>query len=102
MMRRPPRSTLFPYTTLFRSAVRAERHAGDSTSVSLEGERLLASARIPDDHSPELNARRETVSVRAVRHADDTIGVSLKGERLLASARIPDLHPPVLTGGREA
>src|SRR3712207_9002108 len=26
MIRRPPRSTLFPYTTLFRSA-RAERHA---------------------------------------------------------------------------
>src|SRR2546422_3696137 len=26
MIRRPPRSTLFPYTTLFRSAQRAERH----------------------------------------------------------------------------
>src|SRR2546429_5296617 len=25
MIRRPPRSTLFPYTTLFRSAARAER-----------------------------------------------------------------------------
>src|SRR2546430_16525427 len=25
MIRRPPRSTLFPYTTLFRSVVRAER-----------------------------------------------------------------------------
>src|SRR2546430_10006305 len=31
MIRRPPRSTLFPYTTLFRS-VRAQ---GDNTSVSL-------------------------------------------------------------------
>src|SRR3712207_8124919 len=27
MIRRPPRSTLFPYTTLFRSAVGAGRHA---------------------------------------------------------------------------
>src|SRR5256885_6405101 len=26
MIRRPPRSTLFPYTTLFRSVVRAGRH----------------------------------------------------------------------------
>src|SRR2546427_3873272 len=26
MIRRPPRSTLFPYTTLFRSRVRLERH----------------------------------------------------------------------------
>src|SRR5256885_8728537 len=27
MIRRPPRSTLFPYTTLFRSANRQEEHA---------------------------------------------------------------------------
>src|SRR5260370_17041431 len=27
MIRRPPRSTLFPYTTLFRSAVAAAHHA---------------------------------------------------------------------------
>src|SRR2546422_6811414 len=27
MIRRPPRSTLFPYTTLFRSLERADRHA---------------------------------------------------------------------------
>src|SRR3712207_7522161 len=28
MIRRPPRSTLFPYTTLFRSAAELQRHAG--------------------------------------------------------------------------
>src|SRR6476620_10111166 len=28
MIRRPPRSTLFPYTTLFRSPLRCRRHAG--------------------------------------------------------------------------
>src|SRR2546425_2030038 len=28
MIRRPPRSTLFPYTTLFRSAYRSRRHTG--------------------------------------------------------------------------
>src|SRR2546429_2400680 len=28
MIRRPPRSTLFPYTTLFRSRVDHERHVG--------------------------------------------------------------------------
>src|SRR5687767_15415985 len=28
MIRRPPRSTLFPYTTLFRSCARAERERG--------------------------------------------------------------------------
>src|SRR2546430_9397046 len=29
MIRRPPRSTLFPYTTLFRSRAHAERHGGE-------------------------------------------------------------------------
>src|SRR3712207_9023330 len=29
MIRRPPRSTLFPYTTLFRSVVRADHDEGD-------------------------------------------------------------------------
>src|SRR5437899_9415727 len=29
MIRRPPRSTLFPYTTLFRSRVSAGSHQGD-------------------------------------------------------------------------
>src|SRR5687768_18170393 len=29
MLRRPPRSTLFPYTTLFRSAVRRQKKCGN-------------------------------------------------------------------------
>src|SRR3712207_7882652 len=29
MIRRPPRSTLFPYTTLFRSRLRGEAHVAD-------------------------------------------------------------------------
>src|SRR3712207_7734214 len=36
MIRRPPRSTLFPYTTLFRSAARharADRHAGPAAAL---------------------------------------------------------------------
>src|SRR2546430_5767799 len=33
MIRRPPRSTLFPYTTLFRSLVRQARNHGVAESV---------------------------------------------------------------------
>src|SRR4030042_4415028 len=40
MIRRPPRSTLFPYTTLFRSAVGAagpfHQHAADTDARTLE------------------------------------------------------------------
>src|SRR2546426_4489778 len=52
MIRRPPRSTLFPYTTLFRSAV----HAGDAilarVNVVAKEDRLagtLEPARVADD-----------------------------------------------------
>src|SRR5688572_32361070 len=39
MLRRPPRSTLFPYTTLFRSAV-AAAHVGQARLVRMEPEQL--------------------------------------------------------------
>src|SRR3712207_7143176 len=34
MIRRPPRSTLFPYTTLFRSAITCSTSAGDFHCIS--------------------------------------------------------------------
>src|SRR3712207_7332117 len=37
MIRRPPRSTLFPYTTLFRSPVDRARGAGDGGTQSRAG-----------------------------------------------------------------
>src|SRR5258706_3992516 len=50
MIRRPPRSTLFPYTTLFRSAAQVrrpgDRHTGDRAP---QEEQLPAPGR-PDDH----------------------------------------------------
>src|SRR3712207_7263152 len=36
MIRRPPRSTLFPYTTLFRSARNADRQAADLAGVEAD------------------------------------------------------------------
>src|SRR5258708_21143688 len=36
MIRRPPRSTLFPYTTLFRSAIECELQLGDLIVVDRE------------------------------------------------------------------
>src|SRR2546430_16609612 len=46
MIRRPPRSTLFPYTTLFRSRIRAARRITELESVlriTLEENRKLSS-----------------------------------------------------------
>src|SRR3989441_12569226 len=39
MIRRPPRSTLFPYTTLFRSRVRGRGRRGDRTAQGALGRR---------------------------------------------------------------
>src|SRR5256885_4339127 len=57
MIRRPPRSTLFPYTTLFRSAVnrlvKKLFHAGAQRLVTI----LLA---IPENHSGHFIDRKST------------------------------------------
>src|SRR5437867_6586434 len=71
MLRRPPRSTLFPYTTLFRSRARAHRAVRD-----LRGARRRVSARrvaprgaltLPhggrlDRKSTRLNSSHRTIS----------------------------------------
>src|SRR5690554_7752214 len=59
MMRRPPNSTLFPYTTLFRSRPRLDP-AGDLSS--LEGGGQLA--RFRESGSPGAHARRALVVQR--------------------------------------
>src|SRR5260370_26145518 len=44
MIRRPPRSTLFPYTTLFRSVVRKRARERTSDPRYVDGQRLLVEA----------------------------------------------------------
>src|SRR3712207_7529844 len=81
MIRRPPRSTLFPYTTLFRSrlrslSIRARRHVsplerllggdeppqcvGDASS-GRGGRRSLSSAGRSEEHTSELQSRQYLV-----------------------------------------
>src|SRR5947209_13915280 len=58
MIRRPPRSTLFPYTTLFRSA---EVLAPPRRGVR-PGPRLPARSRArSEEHTPELQSRQYLV-----------------------------------------
>src|SRR2546429_1818549 len=52
MIRRPPRSTLFPYTTLFRScAVESRRHLGQAVSA--------VPARGPNQYTDPVPVRRQ-------------------------------------------
>src|SRR3712207_8625330 len=73
MIRRPPRSTLFPYTTLFRSgAVRdrrrgvvpgevAARRAGCGAGVALVSLVSLQALRRSEEHTSELQSRQYLV-----------------------------------------
>src|SRR5689334_24705259 len=60
MIRRPPRSTLFPYTTLFRS----QRHGGDVVQhrAVREEARLLDDVPDGDRKSTRLNSSHSSIS----------------------------------------
>src|SRR2546429_2393179 len=66
MIRRPPRSTLFPYTTLFRSRTRVSsiaslavwRFASASTAAALA---VDAEANRSEEHTSELQSRLHLV-----------------------------------------
>src|SRR5438874_8122574 len=60
MMRRPPRSTLFPYTTLFRSLARALRPRTFRGRVLLDQPHLRRRER-SEEHTSELQTRRDLV-----------------------------------------
>src|SRR5271170_8270099 len=56
MIRRPPRSTLFPYTTLFRSTNRANRRPGTPRRDRRAGCRSRS-----EEHTSELQSRVDLV-----------------------------------------
>src|SRR5258705_3489424 len=68
MIRRPPRSTLFPYTTLFRSSrVRGFFNQSDFEAKGLPGADELAAQRLQygklrsEEHTSELQSLRHLV-----------------------------------------
>src|SRR2546429_3391875 len=67
MIRRPPRSTLFPYTTLFRSDVYALTHNETSTGVMMDIRRPAVDAEhglviVEDRKSTRLNSSHGYIS----------------------------------------
>src|SRR6202162_2579927 len=60
MIRRPPRSTLFPYTTLFRS--RQRRATAQAIAALSIGGMVVARAMIEDRKSTRLNSSHHDIS----------------------------------------
>src|SRR2546422_6714900 len=74
MIRRPPRSTLFPYTTLFRSQPHAARNGGPAIRRRVGGESCVVRAcRDRDVHGVDVRrgGRRDIVDV-VVRSEEHT------------------------------
>src|SRR6266496_6862809 len=67
MIRRPPRSTLFPYTTLFRSTSTVQPHINCAVAdVQVQLQRMPTwtgrdAARRSEEHTSELQSRRDLV-----------------------------------------
>src|SRR5256885_7505115 len=90
MIRRPPRSTLFPYTTLFRSPTRARAHAprllhGPSTAPR-------ARTRARDRKSTRLNSSHLVISY-AVFCLKKNKSTGLRTEDGPSASRPGQLHP---------
>src|SRR2546426_8834585 len=80
MIRRPPRSTLFPYTTLFRSPMRTVRADG-SVRLIFIGFAVLDDTAV---RTPRSAASPETRAARGA-HNGDSAGTDRKSTRLNSS-----------------
>src|SRR5438046_10371211 len=92
MIRRPPRSTLFPYTTLFRSPApfdprihEARPHAYQQQSATLL-RALLADSEIRESHRENDPRVQDAYSLRCTPQALGAVGAGLAfAERLFAA-----------------
>src|SRR5690348_17824245 len=87
MIRRPPRSTLFPYTTLFRSPA-AEELGGEEAVEQLVGllvaERLARVLVLEDRKSTRLNSSHPSISyaVFCLKKKKKEIGLETGGSNI--------------------
>src|SRR5256886_3293173 len=102
MIRRPPRSTLFPYTTLFRSRISAGTRSRERARRVNPGSGIArqASANRSEEHTSELQSqsnlvcrlllekknRKEAKMGKVMRH---TLGASLNIRHNLSSSKLP-------------
>src|SRR5258708_13785303 len=73
MIRRPPRSTLFPYTTLFRSEDYLERHVRPNTreSTYIEKKRALEHDALPTWRKRPIGSITRRDVIRSEEHTSE-------------------------------
>src|SRR2546422_11211781 len=93
MIRRPPRSTLFPYTTLFRSALEAaELLARDGIELEVVDLRTL----IPLDKEAIYQSVRKTGKAITLHEDNKTGGIGAEVTALLAEECFDSLDGPIM------
>src|SRR2546422_5322928 len=91
MIRRPPRSTLFPYTTLFRSHFLV-RHLDRGVALRLLHQQLLVH-HLREDLAPRgVTPRRVRRDLRALRLRQDELLFHLRHEEDRKSTRLNSSH----------
>src|SRR2546428_4200961 len=97
MIRRPPRSPLFPYTTLFRSPAGDDMAPGpDGPAAALDLEGRIRS----EEHTSELQSRSDLVC-RLLLEKTKTLSqpAGIPGWDAARSARAPQRYADPLTPG---
>src|SRR3712207_8054045 len=100
MIRRPPRSTLFPYTTLFRSRIEARLDAGDP--VVAEGTLALVAEALSRGHLVTIESFFAAAAARSEEHTSELQSRQYlvcrllleKKTRVLAARSSPHRAPP--------
>src|SRR5260221_2106095 len=90
MIRRPPRSTLFPYTTLFRSSLktRGQARVAHGGLAELEAGRRPCAIHVrSEEHTSELQS-----------HSDLVCRLLLEKKKIIQSSRKAGLSTPFPTG----
>src|SRR3712207_8556464 len=102
MIRRPPRSTLFPYTTLFRSAAVAGRQAldrlraeagRDGRRVGREREHGQRASDRSEEHTSELQSRQYLVCRLLLETTTLTSSTTITSPSLGSLPRLPPRPP---------
>src|SRR5258708_14387297 len=89
MIRRPPRSTLFPYTTLFRSIVCPRRYAASiPAGIAIAAQTISATKARSEEHTSELQSpdhlvcrlllekKKENILKSSTYHTDGTPSIT--------------------------
>src|SRR5258705_2830862 len=94
MIRRPPRSTLFPYTTLFRSSKQRVLSGGEGRA-SVSRQRRAVDPRRSEEHTSELQSLRHLVCRLLLEKKNNDSSISLNKNATTCEASWLQISKPI-------